>query len=297
MPHVQDLLCYVPALLVLFILMRIEVLLAHDVASRQLEIFHPEKRLEYRLLAAIYIAHWLIDGAAATVTVLIVNALGGGIIHLSDQGWWYVPSFVFYLVIFDFYTYLVHRASHKIPFLWSMHSLHHSATAMSVTTGGRHFWLETVVGAVLFAPFLGLFLHVPADVAFPVVMLNFFTGAVVHFDVPIRLGKLGLWVNNPQWHRIHHSQLPEHRDKNFANFFPIFDLICGTAWIPDPHEFPDAGLDDGDKPCSVFEGMIWPLRHMWRGWRSRRPDLAETDAASRSPISVEKISVLEAAPR
>ncbi len=191
MPNVQGLLYYIPALLVMLILMRIEVLLARDVASRRLDVFHPEKRLEYRLLAAIYVAHWLIDGSAASITVLMVNALGGGIIHLSDQGWWYVPSFVFYLVIFDFYAYLVHRASHKFPVLWSMHSLHHSATAMSVTTGGRHFWLETVVGAVFFAPFLGLLVYVPGDIVFPVVILNFFFGAVIHFDVPIRLGKFG----------------------------------------------------------------------------------------------------------
>lgn len=297
MPQVQDLLYYIPALLVLLILMRIEMLLARDVASRQLDILHPEKRLEYRLLGAIYVAHWLIDGSAASITVLMVNALGGGIIRLSDQGWWYAPSFIFYLVIFDFYTYLVHRASHKFPILWSMHSLHHSATAMSVTTGGRHFWLETIVGALFFAPFLGILLHVPGDIIFPVVMFNFFIGAVTHFDVPIRLGKLGLWINNPQWHRIHHSQLPEHRDKNFANFFPVFDLICRTAWIPEPHEFPNAGLDDGDKPRTVFEGMIWPLRHMWRRWRPQWPDQTGAAVEASYPVGAEKIPVLEAAPR
>ena len=276
MPHVQGLLYWIPALLVLLILMRIEVLLARDVASRRLDVFHPEKRLEYWILAAIFVTHWLIDGSATSITVLMLNALGGGFIRLSDQGWWYAPSFVFYLAIFDFYTYLAHRAYHKFPILWSMHSLHHSATAMSATTGGRHFWFETVVSALFFAPFLGMLVNVPGDIVFPVVMFNFFVGAVVHFDVPIRLGKFGLCVNNPQWHRIHHSQLPEHRDKNFANFFPVFDVICGTAWIPDSHEFPEPGLDDGDKPCTVFEGMIWPLRHIWRRWCRQRPDPART---------------------
>jgi sterol desaturase/sphingolipid hydroxylase (fatty acid hydroxylase superfamily) len=24
----------------------------------------------------------------------------------------------------------------------------------------------------------------------------------------------------------------EHRDKNFASFFPIFDILFGTAWVP-----------------------------------------------------------------
>ena len=297
MPHVQDLLPFIPALLVMLVLMRIEVLLARDVASRQLEVFHPEKRLEYRLLAAFFLTHWLIDGSATTIAVLIVNSLGGGVIGLSDQGWWYVPSFVFYLVVYDFYTYLVHRAYHKFPIFWSMHSLHHSATAMSVTTGGRHFPFETLVSAVFFAPFMGLLLQVPGDVAFPVVLLNFFVGAVTHFDVPIRLGKLGLWFNNPQWHRIHHSRLPEHRDKNFANFFPVFDLIFRTAWIPERHEFPDTGLDTGDKPRTVFEGMIWPIRHVWRRWRPQRAHWAGTATDPQAPLDAENIAVLEATSR
>jgi sterol desaturase/sphingolipid hydroxylase (fatty acid hydroxylase superfamily) len=295
LPNVRELLYLVPALLVMLILMRIEVLLAHDVAGRRLDVFDPEKRLEYRLLAVIYFAHWLMDGSATTITVLIVNALGGGIIHLPNHGWWYVPSFLSYLVAFDFYLYLVHRANHKIPLLWSMHSLHHSATAMSATTGARHFWLETVVGAVCFAPFFGLLLNVPGNIAFPVVILNFFVGAVGHFNVPVRLGKWGLWLNNPQWHRIHHSRLPQHRDKNFANFFPIFDVIFGTAWIPEPHEFPDAGLDTADKPRTVLEGMIWPLRHYWRRWRSQTEQPAAV--TSRAPVATEQVAVLEATSR
>lgn len=291
-PHVQALLYYTPALLVMLILMRIEVLLAHDFGGRRLDVLNPDKRLEYRLLAAIYIVHWLIDSSAAGITILFVNALGGGIIQLSEQGWWYVPSFVFYVMVFDFYGYLTHRLQHKIPFLWSMHSLHHSANAMSVTTGARHFWAETVVGAVLFAPFFGLLFRVPGDIILPVTLLNFFIGAVSHFDVPIRWGKAHLLLNNPQWHRVHHSKLPEHRDKNFANFFPVFDLIFGTAWIPQLYEFPDTGLDDGDKPRTVLEGMIWPLRHIWRRWRSERPIGSALDRSS--PVASETTAAFEA---
>jgi sterol desaturase/sphingolipid hydroxylase (fatty acid hydroxylase superfamily) len=263
-PSFHELLLYAVAIIVLAILMRIEVLLARDFGATRVNVFEPEKLLEYRLCGALYFVHWLIDGSAIAIPVMIINAFGGGIIHLSSDGWWYVPSFLFYLIVFDLYVYSVHVASHKVPFLWSMHSLHHSATAMSTTTGGRHFWGESVVGAVLFAPVMGLLLHVPDNIILPVTFINFFVGATSHFNVPVRFGKFAVIFNNPQWHRVHHSRLPQHRDKNFANFFPAFDLLFGTAWIPAADEFPDAGLDTGDKPRTVFEGMIWPVRHVWR---------------------------------
>jgi sterol desaturase/sphingolipid hydroxylase (fatty acid hydroxylase superfamily) len=266
--QLQGLLYYIPALLVLLILMRIEVLLARDLASKTINVFEQEKCLEYKLCGAIYLAHWLVDASAVAIPIMLINSMGGGLVHLASSGLWYVPSFVFYLIVFDLYVYLVHRAYHKIPLLWSMHSLHHSATALSTTTGGRHFWFETVVGAFVFAPLLGLLVWVPDNILLPITFLNFFVGAVSHFDVPIPLGKFSILFTGPQWHRIHHSRLPQHRDKNFANFFPIFDVLFGTAWIPSHDEFPVSGLDTGDKPTSVFEGMIWPLRRVWRRMRS-----------------------------
>ena len=297
MPSLRDLLPYIPALLVLFILMRIEIVLAHDVGARRLRLFSPERRFEYKLVSVFYLLHWLIDGGAGAITIMIVNSIGGGLIRLSDEGWRYIPSFLCFLVVVDFYTYVIHRLYHRIPALWSMHSLHHSATELSATTGGRHFWFETLVGAVFFSPILGILFAVPADVLFPVTLLNFFAGVLTHFNVPICLGKLTLWINNPQWHRIHHSAQAEHRDKNFANFFPVFDLIFGTAWIPEPHDFPDVGLVAGDKPLTVFEGMIWPLRHVWRRWRSQGTDRAGAGADSGALAGAENIAVLEATSR
>jgi hypothetical protein len=132
----------------------------------------------------------------------------------------------------------------------------------------------------LLCPFFGLLVFVPDNIILPVTILNFFAGAVNHFDVPISLGKHSVLFTGPQWHRIHHSLLPEHRDKNFANFFPIFDVLWGTAWMPSRDEFPVSGLDTGDKPASVFEGMIWPLRRVWRRMRSGEPDAAPVSSGT-----------------
>ncbi|WP_456669859.1 sterol desaturase family protein [Bradyrhizobium sp. USDA 3240] len=49
------------------------------------------------------------------------------------------------------------------------------------------------------------------------------------------------WINNPQWHRIHHSVEMEHQDKNFAAFFPFWDILFGMACVPKQDEYLQQG--------------------------------------------------------
>ena len=44
-------------------------------------------------------------------------------------------------------------------------------------------------------------------------------------------------------HCIHHSILDEHKDKNFAQFFPFIDVIFGTYFAPIKNEFPATGTE------------------------------------------------------
>jgi sterol desaturase/sphingolipid hydroxylase (fatty acid hydroxylase superfamily) len=278
MPTLRTLLAFLAYIALMVLLMRMEFLLIRDSSARRAAVFAPEKILEYKLVGLFSLLRELIDSVASGIRaaeIALINSLGGGLIHLSASGWWFVPSIILYVMAFDLYSYFMHRLQHKVPALWAMHSLHHSAQALSVTTGARHFWFESVVGLFLFAP-LGFLFVVPINILLWVAILNGATGAITHFDLRIPMGKF-LWFNNPHWHRIHHSTLPQHRDKNFANMFPIFDVIFGTAWIPAADEFPLSGLDTGDKPATVFEGMLWPLRHLWRP--SANVPIPETEAA------------------
>jgi hypothetical protein len=71
-------------------------------------------------------------------------------------------------------------------------------------------------------------------------------------------------LNSPQYHRVHHSSLAMHYDKNFAALFPIFDVIFGTAYRPQAGEYPPSGLHEDEGPRSVFEATVWPLRRLMR---------------------------------
>ncbi len=96
--------------------------------------------------------------------------------------------------------------------------------------------------------------------------------ALQHLNYKLAWHRAGIWVNTPQWHRIHHSVEPQHIDKNFSSAFPIMDVIFGTAHIPAPDEYPDTGLKPRDNP-GVLEGIMWPVRK----WLPNHQPAAEPD--------------------
>jgi sterol desaturase/sphingolipid hydroxylase (fatty acid hydroxylase superfamily) len=161
-----------------------------------------------------------------------------------------------FIVARDLGEYFYHRAQHQVPFLWAMHSLHHSDPEMSALTTQRHFWGDSVLKALTIWPFAAMLISpTPAILmAFGVVSLwNFFA----HARLPVNLGRWSWLINSPAYHRRHHSRLPEHYNSNFAALFPVFDVICGTYNVP--NNFPPTGLDR--KPESLTELAVCPLRH------------------------------------
>jgi sterol desaturase/sphingolipid hydroxylase (fatty acid hydroxylase superfamily) len=213
--------------------------------------------LGYALFAAWLgeVSSPLLAGAA----LLIVNALGGGLIRLPDQGWALVGSAALFVFAMDFLEYVFHRAQHTFPVLWAMHSLHHSDPAVNVTTATRAFWLEGWIKAIFLYPIVGVLFQVSSTIytIYAVCKLYDF---INHLNLRVHFGRFWVVLNGPQYHRIHHSTRPEHFNRNFAAFFPVFDWIFGTHYRPMPNEFPSTGLDTGEAPRHLIEAVIWPLR-------------------------------------
>src|SRR5215469_13766934 len=211
-------------------------------------------------LAVIHLGlNKMLAPVTAASGAMIVNAMGGGWIQLRADGWWFLLSVVAVILVADFWTYIMHRAMHKFPVLWAMHSLHHSAETLTIITGARHFWLEDTISAAIL-PVLAIIFKVPPEVWVAVPMLYFIPEGLVHTNVRLSLGRFALVLNNPQYHRIHHSLEPQHFNKNFCKMLPLFDVIFGTAWKPGKDEFPKTGLA-GEKATGYLDGIIWPVRH------------------------------------
>jgi sterol desaturase/sphingolipid hydroxylase (fatty acid hydroxylase superfamily) len=227
---------------------------------------------DWKLCGLRFVSTLLIGPIAKASAILIVNAAGGGWIHLRSDGWWFLVSVLVVILVTDFWSYLLHRAEHQIPVLWAMHSLHHSAEALTIVTGARHFWLEGAINAGIF-PVVGLILQIPPEVVTTVSAIYIVPdGLLSHVNIRMSFGRFALWVQNPQYHRIHHSLEPQHFNKNFCKLLPLFDVLFGTAWKPGKDEFPATGLA-GEKATGFVDGFIWPLRHRL-SWRASSPAVA-----------------------
>lgn len=71
---------------------------------------------------------------------------------------------------------------------------------------------------------------------------------LVDSAIKARLPWLDRLLVTPQVHRIHHSRDPGHYNRNFADAFPLFDILFGTYHKPAAEEFPETGLG-GDYPA------------------------------------------------
>jgi sterol desaturase/sphingolipid hydroxylase (fatty acid hydroxylase superfamily) len=163
-------------------------------------------------------------------------------------------GFPAFLLVADLGEYVFHRAQHRIPLLWAMHSLHHSDPDMSALTTQRHFWADPLVKKVTIWLAASLVIAPTPAIAGATALASlwsFFT----HARLPIDIGRWSWLVNTPAYHRRHHSCLPEHYDSNFAAIFPIFDVICGSYYRPDG--FPPTGL--ARAPRNMAELIAWPL--------------------------------------
>lgn len=147
-----------------------------------------------------------------------------------------------YLVVFDFCYYWLHRAQHRWPLLWRFHRFHHADPVLSASSATRHHWVEESLRYfVIGIPLLVIFGHPERSLAWLGVLIGGY-GLFIHWNVPLRLGWLGLLFVGPQYHRIHHSLEPKHFNRNFAVFFPFWDALFGTAHFPEDDEFPASGV-------------------------------------------------------
>jgi sterol desaturase/sphingolipid hydroxylase (fatty acid hydroxylase superfamily) len=141
-----------------------------------------------------------------------------------------VLQFVWLSVAVDFVSYCMHFCQHKLRFWWEAHKFHHCATELNVITTARAHPLDHA--------FQLLFLAVPTALLggsmIQFLLLNIVMAmhaGLTHSMVAWNFGWVGRWLLvSPIAHRIHHSEMPEHRDKNLGSVFIFWDRIFGSYY-------------------------------------------------------------------
>jgi sterol desaturase/sphingolipid hydroxylase (fatty acid hydroxylase superfamily) len=174
-------------------------------------------------------------------------------LHLA--GWPLVYGAAIYLVLMDLGEYLFHRAQHALPWLWRMHTVHHSDPCMSALTAERHFWGDALIKGLTIWPVVAMLTH-PSAAIVGIYSAASLYHAFVHANLPVSYGRLSWLVNSPAYHRIHHSREPQDSGANFSALLPIFDVLSGS--YRRPRHTPATGL--AARPRNPFEILIWPAK-------------------------------------
>ena len=178
----------------------------------------------------------------------------GGVTVWATRSWPLPVRALLGVMVYDLALYAHHVFHHRVGALWPFHAVHHSQTQLSLFTTARFHVLEKALARVMIFPPLVL-LGLTQTETFLTAWLVAWHTRFYHANIRTGLGPLWYLIVTPQSHRIHHSQDPAHRERNFATHFPVWDMLFGTQhWRRD--EYPPTGIDDPDFPT---EGAGWGL--------------------------------------
>jgi sterol desaturase/sphingolipid hydroxylase (fatty acid hydroxylase superfamily) len=153
--------------------------------------------------------------------------------------------------------YWMHRLFHGRR-LWRFHAVHHSSVDLDWLSAVRlhpvNDALMRIAGAV---PLLALGFAPVAIVGIaPVVTVM---AILVHANLDWDWGPLRGVLASPRFHRWHHTDEANARDKNFAGLLPVWDLLFGTYYMP-RNRLPQQFGTSSPVPAGLVGQILFPFR-------------------------------------
>ena len=158
----------------------------------------------------------------------------------------------------DLVQYWVHRAFHRVPFLWGFHAVHHSARKMDWLAAARMHFLEIIVlrGTTVIPMFVLGFAELPLHLYILIVYVH---SALLHANVRWEFNSVGKFIATPRFHHWHHGLEREAIDVNFAIHFPLFDRLFGTYHLPSGQWPANYGIEGHPVPRSYVKQFFHPF--------------------------------------
>jgi sterol desaturase/sphingolipid hydroxylase (fatty acid hydroxylase superfamily) len=164
------------------------------------------------------------------------------------------------LVVYEATSYWQHRLSHRVPWLWRFHLLHHSGERLNLV---RLFRFQSVdLALAAFAGWLPLVL-----LGTPDKVMALMVGVITGFSI---VQHANLRMRTPAWldrllctaavHRHHHSVRTEESDRNFGTTVMWFDHLFGTWGRPHLVGPERMGVERDPMPSGFLAQYLWPFR-------------------------------------
>lgn len=258
---------------------------------------HPSTRVD----AALFVVNVAVKALLVTPYMLSHLAFAYVVVH-----WWEAlldiqPSLewsaaainisysIIFLLVSDFSRFWWHYALHRLPWLWEIHKVHHAAEVMTpltlyrvhpleyawfrlrsllvfgMVTGSFYYWFRTGIEPWSILQIQGaLFLF------------NLLGANLRHSHIPLSFGPLERIFISPAQHQLHHSQAPEHHNKNMGSLFAFWDALFGSLLLSRPHQKLTFGVEPIEQPLyhSLWQNLTTPLYRLWtiprRWWKGSK---------------------------
>jgi sterol desaturase/sphingolipid hydroxylase (fatty acid hydroxylase superfamily) len=232
-----------------------------------LERLFPNRRSRFRRRAwRTDVAYFVTNHLGLHIVALTTGFAAGHLLGFTSVDRWQphvqsLPLAVQVLLLFvvvDLVQYWVHRAYHQVLVLWPVHAIHHSSESLDALAGSRVHILETLGTRTLL--FAAIQLIGASDDAFAIFgVVATLHATLIHSNLRLPWGPLRYVVVTPEYHHWHHSSDTVAIDKNYAGYFPLFDLLFGTYYFP-AGAWPERyGVIDEDIPRSLLGQLAYPF--------------------------------------
>lgn len=176
-------------------------------------------------------------------------------------GWLEVPLAA---VLLDYTLYFWHVLTHRVPWLWRFHVVHHLDLDLDVSTALRFHCGELAISVIWRAGqviLLGV-----SPLSFSVWQLLLFLSILFHHS-NVRLPneaerRLNRFIVTPRMHGIHHSIVYAETDSNWSSGLTLWDWLHGTLKLNIPQDQITIGVPAYRNPeeVTLVDILVLPFR-------------------------------------
>ncbi len=171
----------------------------------------------------------------------------------------------------DYTMYLWHVLTHKVPFLWRFHLVHHVDLDLDSTTALRFHAVDMLISIPWRAA--QVLLLGTSRRALSAWQGFFFASVVVHHSnirLPPRLERsLARVLTTPRMHGIHHSAVHDQNDSNWSSGLSLWDHLHRTFRLDVPQRQLRIGVPAFRDPAELrlAPSLCLPFRRQRDAWR------------------------------
>lgn len=209
------------------------------------------------------IVHALVNWGLLSTGGWVTHALALSVLGPTDlwpAHWPAAAQLLLVALVVDFALFAMHWLSHRWPWAWRLHAVHHSAERLYWLNGERRHPASALLmggpGLLLLAG-----LGAPPELVSAWLAVIAVHLAFQHANLDYRLGPLRRWIAGAETHRWHHKREYEDAQVNFGEVFLVWDRLFGTFLDAGDRLAPGAaGLRGRSAPPSYLRQLTWPFQ-------------------------------------